>query len=756
MDLEVHLEQLSSLSEFTRVFECIEGSRKVELWRRKFSEKLRNMSGIMEEHKVSGRNYELREQLTIAQGLMGSDHFLGTAFLSNGFGALYRKYQVEATKESKQAYKTVLDCILSGDYINADKALADVDERISNPKDIDDIKHDLQASLNYLMQSTRRIVNVLDPTIDFKKNNEHQTREINENIGKIRSVLSKPRLMGLIDEKTKDNLMSFEQSIKTLLSEMLLKGLTSIEDFMKSDDAFEAEQSMENLSRIERELVNHFTMDTVTKKVKEVEKKIDTLTNDILERNDFKDIEKYPKKPPKDLLAKLEKAATYRGAKYASVRTSISEEIHHNFETAINNACEAPIEKRSALMRPLSSALRFLSEELQTLFKPEITELTKKFEEEDREYKRELKGFLENDNVDDSTIKNLNDLALKYKQEKRDESFDMLRVGVMEKLNNHWKSVQNALDKDDIQSAINSMKKIIKYQENVQNISEVEGFYRKVCTLISKNVINYSDTLSNIFKIEKIQTVDQAFSNLIVYIELGQEFPKIIHELLPEKALQNVENGLKNMYGNWNNISNTFRISMNELNIKPLHEVINITERWDGFLQKIKNCSCRHNLIQSFLNNMKSISLYSDMISELKKKIIDLTKNLDVELTSDETTRFEVQRDQFFNNLAISLKALKSISVEFKNSFSSIFDVEKLEKELKEKVEELKRKLLVCASQNEFSSSGSDHFRMYYDHLISFDKYVRLSEAKVRHSLELAETKIFDKVTSVCQCFKSR
>ncbi|CAF3824593.1 unnamed protein product [Rotaria sp. Silwood1] len=444
----------------------------------------------------------------------------------------------------------------------------------------------------------------------------------------------KPRLMGFLNEKCKDDLTNFEESIKILLSTMLLKELTSIEDFMNSDNALEAERSIENFNCIERELTNHFTMENVTQKAKEVKKKIDTLASDILERNDFKDIEKYPKKSPRDLLAKLERAANYRSEKYTPVYTFILGEIQHNFDTAISNACDAPIEKRSAQMRPLNYALRFLSEDLQQSFRPLMNELTKKFEDEERAYKRDLKGFLENDNVDDSTIKRLNDLALQYKQEKRHEPLEILRVGVIKKLDNHWENVQNGVDKDDIQLAINNMKQIIKYQENVKHISEVEGFYQKVCTLI-----------------------------------------------------------------------------------------------------------------KSFLNNMKNIIFYSDMISELTNKIIDLTKNFDVELTSDETTRFEVIRDQYFNNLAVSLKALKSINSEFKNRFSSIVNIEKLEKELKEKVEELKRKLLVYASQDEFSLSDSDYFRMCYNHLISFDKYVRLSEVKIRDSLELAETQIIDKVT---------
>ncbi|CAF4020109.1 unnamed protein product [Rotaria sp. Silwood2] len=748
-DLETHLEDLSSLSEFKHVFECIEGAKKIDHWRRKFSERHRVMSVAMEEYKSSGNNKELKEQLTMAQGLMHLDQFCGDTFLSKGFATLYKQYQVELNKEFKQAYETVRNCISNGDYAKVDMELVNIDEKTTNRKEIESIKHYLQTSLKNLMQSTRSIINGLDQRMELMEQNQSQTEKINENIEKIHIVLSKSRLMEFIQENTKSDLLNFEESIKKLLCEILLKELNSIEEFMDNDDAFEAEQRMEKFRQVQQEFASDFTMVTVTEKANEVRKRLDNLASNILKQNDFKNIEKYAKKPPKDLLSKLEKAASHCSQKYTKVCSSILSDIQDYFDAAIKNACEAPIEKRHTQMISLNSIVRYLPEGMQKSLKPQMDELTKKFIDEEREYRRDLKDFLENETINDSAIKRIGELALTYKKENRDEPLEILRNGVIKKLDNHLKSVQNALDSKDIQSAVNNMKQIIKYKENVQNISEIDEFYKQVCTLTSTYVTNYAETFTDIFKIEKTQIVDQAFSNMIAYIELGEEFPQRTNELLPENVLQNVEIGLKKLYDNWNNISNTFDTAMNELNIKSIREVTSIIERWDGFLNKIRNCYCRHNLIQRFLNAMKNIKLYSETMSELKKMIIYLKQSLDVKLISDETTRFEAMCDQFFSKLGMYFKALKSISSEFKNILLSETDMEKIETGLKEKVEHVKKKLLDCASKDGLSHIESDYFRTYYNHLVYFDKYVRLPEAKIQDTLELAEAKIFQQVKSL-------
>ena len=206
------------------------------------------------------------------------------------------------------------------------------------------------------------------------------------------------------------------------------------------------------------------------------------------------------------------------------------------------------------------------------------------------------------------------------------------------------------------------MRHIIKYKQYVPRVSEVDRIFKDVCNSVSEGIINCMKILNDMFKIDKTETVKQAFRNVILYLGFITEFPEeITDKLLPERELKIVEIGLKTTYDNWSNISDRFQIDMDGLNIKSLREAISITERWDGFLSMIRVSSCRHDLMQRFLTNMNNIKLYLEMISELKRKTADLKQNLDVELISDESTRFETERDQFFRNLAMTFKASKSI-----------------------------------------------------------------------------------------------
>ncbi|CAF4312286.1 unnamed protein product, partial [Didymodactylos carnosus] len=404
-------------------------------------------------------------------------------------------------------------------------------------------------------------------------------------------------------------------------------------------------------------------------------------------------------------------------------------------------ACEASIEKRSAAIAPLRHALPFLPEDLKSLFKPKINEYTEKFAEEENAYKRKFK-----ENVGTLSVEKVGELALQCEEEKRDELFEMLHTGVKEKLENHWRNLQNALNNENMQDALNSMKEIITHKEYIRNIPDVDRFYSNGCILINTSVIDYTETVSSMFQIEKIQMIDRAVTNIILYIEFGEKFHLKFPELLPEKELEKIKTGVENIYNYFCSTSSRFDTAISELDIKSLLEIANIMKRSNEFLNKVRSWSCRHKSIETFLTDMKNIKLYSDMMSELKNKIDDLKKNVSLGLISDETTRFETTRDKFFSALAMSFKILKSISSEFGDILLSTTDFQRLETELKQKVEDLKEKLLFTASKNELSSLNSDQFRIYYSHLVSFDKCLRVPEIKIRDNLELAEAKILEKV----------
>ncbi|CAF1090050.1 unnamed protein product [Didymodactylos carnosus] len=128
------------------------------------------------------------------------------------------------------------------DYANPDTALSNTDDNPLNPRDKAQIQHDLQSSLNKLMNQTKSIANWLNGKIEREEDNRSQIQMIKENIDKIRIALNKRRITDLLDSGTQHNLEHFDKKINDILSTIILRGLRSIEAFMDADSFSEAEQ----------------------------------------------------------------------------------------------------------------------------------------------------------------------------------------------------------------------------------------------------------------------------------------------------------------------------------------------------------------------------------------------------------------------------------------------------------------------------------------------------------------------------------
>ncbi|CAF1290176.1 unnamed protein product [Didymodactylos carnosus] len=102
-----------------------------------------------------------------------------------------------------------------------------------------------------------------------------------------------------------------------------------------------------------------------------------------------------------------------------------------------------------------------------------------------------------------------------------------------------------------------------------------------------------------------------------------------------------------------------------------------------------------------------------------------------------------------FSNIMKVINTLKAIKSKFKDILSSTFDDDKLVEDLKTKIERIMNQLLGKASKSELSTKDADDFRMYYNHILSFDKHVRISSLNSRQVLEKSEEEIFKKVTSL-------
>ncbi|CAF4051597.1 unnamed protein product [Adineta steineri] len=749
-DLEKRLEQLVLLSEYKNVFQYIGGNRKLDHWHRKFQEQYQSSLSRIETCKALGTSDDLHKELNIVQGLIRVDHFCSGKFLTDGFRSLYRINQIETTQKSKETYQIVLQCIKQEDYVAIDNILIDIDKKTTNSRDLDGIKQGLQDSFYDLTRKTLKIANGLDLNSDFITITKCHIQQMNVNLEKIRTVLKKPKILNIVDEPTRSDLKEFEKELTECLSKVLLQAINNIENSLKSNDILEVELNTDKLFNIRREIDQHLNLESISVEINEIKKKLDNLDSYILQQNDYlKYIEQYQFHSPKALVSKLQKADEKYKTKYNKVQTQIISEIRRNFRATIDGIDKAPIDKRLELIEPLYEALDFLPDELHTAFRTEITELRAKIREDCYTYKRELETFLNSDQIDDEMIKKLNSFEEKYQKEKQVELLAILHSGVSAKLENYWKNVEKAFEKEDVSSGIENMKYIMKYYIYAPLISASKTFFELISKLISKHIINYSKTLSNVFSIKHIDSVSQAFDNLILCMDFIYSFSSSTENLISQKTLEDVTLNLDNMFSDWKNFIKNFNIALEEMNISAIRESFEMAYDYRNVLKNIHECTCENSLIKPFIQQLKEIPEYSKLNLMFTNQIGELVKTFNKELISDKTTRFETEREQLCKNLSISLKTFRSINVEFPKRFIEVFNLEQIEKDLKNKIGKLKQKLLSYASETDPSQSDADQFRLYYNHLISIEKYLSYSDLNIALSLESAEKHILDKVNEL-------
>ncbi|CAF1144227.1 unnamed protein product [Adineta ricciae] len=746
-NLETRLEDLVALREYKNVFESIEGNKKVETWRRKFGEQYQISSTRIENYKTSGSYEDLHKELIVVQHLSRVDNFCSGTFLTQGFGALYRTNQIETSKQSKQTYENVLQFIKDENYAAIDNVMDDFDEKTANPRNMRAIKRDLQRSLDDLMKNTLKIANKLNVSDDFVTMTQCQIEKIIANFEKLRTV-RRSKLLTLIDgEETKTDLNEFEKKLTDCLSKNLSQSIENIEKLLDSNDVFEVELSIEKFDLIRREFDQLLNLESIDPKLKEIKGKLDNLDQLILEQNDYlKDIQQYPIHSPKDLVLKLQKAPERLKTKYDKIIRRIIAQIKQNFQSMIDNVDKEPIEKRVELIKPLFDALDFLPDDLQTYFKTEVTQLKDKVIEENRTYKRELENFLKSEKINDDTIRRLNRFAEIYESRKQDELLTILHSGVSNKLDHYWNLVQQSFEKEEIQLGLENIPIILKFHLYAPNIPVSERYLKLVSDLLSGKILLYSKALSDVFSLNKLESVDKALQNLILCLDFVHSYSPQINDFIPEKTFTNTSLSLNKLSTDWQVLVDNFNTALKAMNISVIKELLHTASSINQVLKKFHCCACEHSMMKSFLIQMKQIPEHNKLMKSFQEEIRLSALVFQEDLISDRTERFEADREQFFSKLSATLKVFQLIEKEFSNKFASIFVFEQIEKDLKMKVEKIKEKLVSSSNQTSPTSADADQFRLYYNHLLSIEKHLQYSDLQIRQTLELAEKSILRQV----------
>lgn len=744
-ELDLRLQELTSLQRYTNVFDCIEGKDKIKYWHVEFRNYHRDLNNQMQEHHDARNSEESKAQLMIARALSCVDRFCDDSGCSaNGFGDLYSFYHKEKVKEFRKVYQNILQHIEEEDYAHAEIALLSIQGDSWNSQDKAQIEYDVQSSLNRLISRTKSDASWLYGKIErVDEDNRLKIQSIKYNSDKVRVAAKQSRIMNFVDENTRKLIINYDKDMNDILSKIIIKGQRSIEAYVESKSFSEAEQGMENLRLVQQELENYCISEEFSLKIKELNNRLDGLVNDILSTNNFTDISTFAKNSPRDILNKLIMVPPNISTRLTQAHQTISYRIRESFTSAISLIHQVPVHERMGKIRVLSQALCFLPNEMQTEFQEQIDNLITTKVNEEKVEKDKLDALLECVKTDDHAISQLGELAQQFATKNMHELLKVLREQCVNNLHAYQTDVQTS----DIQSAIQLFKKISEFKKSLSTyVPEVLEIYADVSRRISKSFLDCCETLASISSIEQNQSIEKAFQDLIIYLQFSDEGVELFSTSDLEKAEKYLQEMLKYLKEN----SEKLQPALVEMNVIDVYNTVSIAKKWDTFLQHINRCTIKHDLIKKLSKEIKFVISYTDMISKLDIFIKYLKDQLNVELINDETTQFEVKRDEFFRNLMRLLDTCRSFSSKFNNFLSFTLDVDRIIEDLKRKVERLCQKLSEKASRTRhFTSKDTDEFRMYYNHLVSFQKHVHISEISVNRILAEVAEAVFEKVASL-------
>ena len=455
-DLTRRLGELSSLGRYKRVFHCMNGETKIEVLREKFITFHQTLNTKMKEFKLNDNHEELQRQLTIVQATMCLDRFLGNEFLNNGFTALYNEYIAVADQDFKKNYETVLKCICNGDYAKANIALIDV-QNVLNDKKLSKIKDAVNSSINNLMSETKSIVCRLDLNSRATDDCAKLVGDIKQNITKIRTASNSNcnQIIKLFDDETKNVLSNFDKDFNEILSPIILKQMSSIETDLDNDYFLEAEQSMDNLTRIVlNELQETCKLVSITEECKKINERLEKIPENISKQYVFTDINNCSMQKANTILNSLKMAEKHYSVKYNKAIRVVQTNIREAFNKNIERVKQSALHERASKLKSLSDALKYLSNDLRDEFNGKIIEEQDHIEHEKDMNKKHLEECLSLNDESDDSLKKIGELYEKCQKERIYDISEQLNKEVSKKLCNYQKQIEADLANQCIQHAI--------------------------------------------------------------------------------------------------------------------------------------------------------------------------------------------------------------------------------------------------------------------------------------------------------------
>ncbi|CAF1267114.1 unnamed protein product, partial [Adineta steineri] len=326
--------ELITMEEYPLVFKYLNGRNKLDYYKKKFLYYYDSILIEIEQDKINENYKDFQKKLDIIQSLICLDEFFIQLPENNKFENLFKKSQSDFYKIPEQTHRTILDAISKQDFNLINSKLSSI-EIFSKSKFICHIKTSLENILESIIKTTKNCANSLNENIRYEQNKENIPKYI-ENHERIQIILQQTNILNFINKNIRFSLENLFEEIEKILIKKILNILQSVEDFFNQNNYLFIEKTMEYLIDLLKELNNYYKFESIQEKVNQMKTRICQLPNEIVQRYDVIDLNKYINDSPKDVCEQLKLVSSNGYSKYIQTHRQVIEKLREKFSSEIN------------------------------------------------------------------------------------------------------------------------------------------------------------------------------------------------------------------------------------------------------------------------------------------------------------------------------------------------------------------------------------------------------------------------------------
>ncbi|CAF1483064.1 unnamed protein product, partial [Adineta steineri] len=356
------------------VFKYLNGRKKLDYYKKKFLCYYQLIQTKIEQDEINENYEDFQKKLGIIQSLICLDEFfIKSPENYNKFENLFRKSQSDFFKIPEQIYKVILDASSKQEFNLINSKLSSI-EIFSKSKFISAIKISLENILQSIIKDTKNYANSFNENIRHEQNKENLRKYI-ENHEKIQIILKQTNILNFIDKNIRISLENLFGEIEKILMKKILYILESIENFFNQNNYLFIEKTMEYLTDLLKELNDYYKFESIQDKINQMKTRVSQLPNEILQKYDFIDLNKYINDSPKDVCEQLKLASSNGYSKYTQIYRQVIEKLRKKFSSEIDYGKNDTSSNRSMKLTTIRDASYYLPDELQNIFQNDIKEI---------------------------------------------------------------------------------------------------------------------------------------------------------------------------------------------------------------------------------------------------------------------------------------------------------------------------------------------------------------------------------------------